>query len=187
MILSLNLAWFLINQIVLIKLMIAAINVTLLWGAQFKSQSFHISSKEVNCKVIFKQPANQDHNLIANLQSKKRWKDDSSCQLHKLHIDGTKQPLYFKFSSVGTLSFINTKRDLEGGISAHQIILAQCNSCQVWELNKWVKIQMSQNKKIKTAFKPNFILTSFCFLVNRVGKILYLRKILILIIFINNS
>jgi hypothetical protein len=70
----------------------AAVTVTLHCGDQFKSQTFHMSSIERNCRVKFKQVASQDQSLIAKSHSKKMWKEDSACLLHKLHIEGIKQP-----------------------------------------------------------------------------------------------
>jgi hypothetical protein len=127
----LNLALFLTIQMVCRRLMIAAVIVTLLWGDQFKSHNFQISSIEVNCDVKFKQPANHDQSLIANWHSKKIWNEVSTCLLQKLHMEGMTQPLVIKFSFVGNFSCINlhTWNDLEGGMSAFQISLAQCNSC----------------------------------------------------------
>jgi hypothetical protein len=66
--LSLKRAWFLANQIVFNKLMIAAVTVILHWGDQDKSLSFHISSKEENCILWLKQPASQHQSLKANGQ-----------------------------------------------------------------------------------------------------------------------
>jgi len=43
------------------------------------------------------------------------------------HIEGKEQPLEMRLSSVGTLLCINLqqKKDLEGGMSKHHIVLAQ--------------------------------------------------------------
>jgi hypothetical protein len=111
-----NLAWFLTCQMVLMRLIIAAVMVTLHWGDRFNSVIFHKSSIEVNWRVKSKQFANQDQSWIAKSHSKKMWTDDSICLQQKLHMEGRKQPLFNKCLSVGTLSCINlqTRRDFEG-------------------------------------------------------------------------
>jgi hypothetical protein len=112
-----NLAWFLTCQMVLMRFIIAAVMVTLHWGDQFNSVIFHMSSTEVKWRVKSKHFANQDQRWIAKSHSKKIWKDDSICLQQKLHMEGRKQPLFNKCSSIGTLSCINlqTRRDFEGG------------------------------------------------------------------------
>jgi hypothetical protein len=61
------------------------------------------------------------------LQLKNEWNEDSEEELHREHIEEIQQALAISISSVRTLSSINfqTKRDLEGGTSLHQISLAQ--------------------------------------------------------------
>jgi hypothetical protein len=63
----------------------------------------------------------------AKRQVKNKWKVDSTLELQREHLEGRQHPLSISLSSVGTLSSINlhTKRDFEGGISLHQMILAQ--------------------------------------------------------------
>jgi hypothetical protein len=58
---------------------------------------------------------------------KNKWNEDSEEELHREHIEEIQQPIAISISSLGTLSNINlqTKRDLEGGTSLHQISLVQ--------------------------------------------------------------
>jgi hypothetical protein len=149
-ILLLNLAWFLAYQIEFKRLMIAAVIVTLLWGDQFKSHNFHMSSIQVNWIVMFKQPASQDQSLIAKGHSKKMWKEDSIWLLQRLHIDGRKQSLIIRFSSVGIFWCINlhTIRDFEGGIAWFQINLAQGRSWNCCNLKEYACLSSTSPESV---------------------------------------
>jgi hypothetical protein len=83
-----NLAWFLTNQIVLIRFIIAAVMVNLHWGDQFISVIFQMSSIELNWRVKFKQEASQDQSWMAKSHWKKIWKEDSAFLQQKLHMEG---------------------------------------------------------------------------------------------------
>jgi hypothetical protein len=80
--LLLNLTWFLADQIVLVRFIIAAVIVSLYWGDQFLSVIFQMSSIELNWRFRFKKEANQDHRRIANAHWKKMWNEDSDFLQH---------------------------------------------------------------------------------------------------------
>lgn len=123
-----NLYWFLANQIVLKTLMIAERITILHWGDHDLSQRVHMSFKDWKWRLQSTIDASQHQSLKAKLHSKKRWKVVSVVTEQREHIDGRLHPLSMSFSSVGTLSCINLQasRDLNGGISLHQIVEAQC-------------------------------------------------------------
>jgi len=116
----------------------AAVTTILHCGDHPLSHKVQMSSKDWKCRLRLRTEANQHHNLIAKLHSKKRWKVVSVCMEQREHIDGIEHPLSISFSSVGTLSCINlqTNKDFEGGMSLHQIFEAQFNVA-VWGFLNW--------------------------------------------------
>lgn len=78
----------------------AAVITILRWGDQEFSQILQISSIEVNCKVTFKEIANQDYNFTANGQVKNRWNVDSVLLRQRLYIEGSSQPLVISWDFI---------------------------------------------------------------------------------------
>jgi hypothetical protein len=91
--LSLNLDWFLTNQMVLRILIKEAWITTLHCGDHLLSQSFQISSIEEKWRLRSIASENQVQILIEKVHSKNKWKDVSTCLWHKLHMEGKLQPL----------------------------------------------------------------------------------------------
>lgn len=122
----LNLAWFLAYQMILRRLIRAALITILHCRDQDWSQIFQMSSIDWNWRALSIEVANQDHIFTAKGHWKNKWKEVSEFMKQREHIEGMQEPLYMRFSSAGTFSCINlhTNMDLEGGMSKHQIVLA---------------------------------------------------------------
>jgi hypothetical protein len=129
----LNLHWFLLNQIALIMLMIAAVMTSLHWGPQPRLQRFQRSSVEVIVKWRLIKLLNQFHMLEAKRQSKNKCSMVSEQQKQREQTEGKRQPLIVSLSSNGSLWCINlqTKKDLAGGIDGYQTSLDQ-KRCWPW-------------------------------------------------------
>lgn len=97
------------------------------WGFQPLLHKDQTSSFDWNCKVQFKIVASHIQILITKGHLKNKWKKFSSSLSQKEHIEGNWQPLKAKLSPVGSLSNISlqTRIDLEGGISFDQISLSK--------------------------------------------------------------
>jgi hypothetical protein len=125
--LLLNLALFIAIRIALITLIIADFITSLHWGDQGFSHKLQMFYVDWKWRVEFSKIASQHQSLKAKSQLKNKWNEVSEEELHREHIEEIQHPLGISISYVGTLSSINlqTKRDLEGGTSLHQISLAQ--------------------------------------------------------------
>jgi predicted transport protein len=125
--LLLNLTLFPAIHMALITLIIADFITSLHWWDQGFSHKLQMSYVDWKWRVEFSKVASQHQSLKAKLQLKNEWNEDSEEELHREHIEEIQQALAISISSVRTLSSINfqTKRDLEGGTSLHQISLAQ--------------------------------------------------------------
>lgn len=133
---SLNLNWFLQNQIVFMMLTIAATMTILQRGDQFLWLSWIASCKEkkVHCKLMMQ--LNQCQIEPAKEQSKNKWEVVSWAFPHKLHIEGRLHPLKKIFSSIGILlcKLLHTIVDFEGGTTIFHMHLAQA---KFWPALQW--------------------------------------------------
>jgi hypothetical protein len=126
----LNLKLFLLSQIMLIILMMAAIITNFHWGLHLLLQISKMAENEVKFKFSWIIEPNQFHKYKAKGHCRKRWWEISALARHTLHIEGKFHPLKDKFSSVGSLLWrsLQSKRDFEGEMTEFQMSFAQLHS-----------------------------------------------------------